>query len=501
MPDKQQSHVSSSDPLHLRKLLSTACDSGLDEATRRKLESILGGSEAAREEYIDFVALEALLEQRSARTQLTHSDSQLAGNTGYDTLSAHNVKIVKGKVDEEATQSAEKRHAEKGTSNASSRGPHSVRSRDTNPNPTDRPPRSSWTTRRAVDRLKTSWAHAGLAMAASLFLLAGIWFFRNGSHASIVAVEDATWANGAAYGIGDSVGDNWIELEQGAVKLAFHSKALVLIRGPARFRAVSSDESQLELGSVTAHVPNEAHGFKVRAPDLTVIDLGTGFELNVTDDGVSRIHVMEGRVRVESDNDSAELTAGQLATYDARASDQANLMVEESSLLEPRTSGSISYNPEHPESLGYRAYVDDAKVNLFLENAYHRLPVDVRVHHTRPGNYKSLELPRATLPAGTHVHSYLLHYSPESGRKIVRGSATFPGRILGIIGDTDMLNATNPVLGSSWTLQCRHAERGIESTPDPNSDIVTLSADMRTLTVSMRTESIDQMRVLVECIP
>ena len=105
------------------------------------------------------------------------------------------------------------------------------------------------------------------------------------------------------------------------------------------------------------------------------------------------------------------------------------------------------------------------------------------------------------LSAGKRVHSYLIHFSPQSGRRFVRGSVKFPGKILGVIGDTDMLNSTNSVLGTDWTLQCRHAERGIESTPDPNSDTVTVGSDMRTLSLKLRTESIDQLRVLVECEP
>ncbi len=107
---------------------------------------------------------------------------------------------------------------------------------------------------------------------------------------------------------------------------------------------------------------------------------------------------------------------------------------------------------------------------------------------------------RCALPAGSVVDCYLVHFAPEGlERQQLSGTIRFPGKILGVITSSDRLNATNHMLGAEWTLQCFHGQRGVESTPDINADVVTLSPDGHTLSVIFRTEdAIDQLRVLVE---
>jgi hypothetical protein len=79
----------------------------------------------------------------------------------------------------------------------------------------------------------------------------------------------------------------------------------------------------------------------------------------------------------------------------------------------------------------------------------------------------------------------------------VEGTISFPGEILGIIASSDKLNSTNDLFSSPWSLRCQHPERGFEDAPDQNSDELSISPDRQTLSVKMRTQSIDQLRILV----
>ena len=58
-----------------------------------------------------------------------------------------------------------------------------------------------------------------------------------------------------------------LDLERGQAEVRFRSGARVFLEGPAVFEVVSRNSGRLVAGSMTADVPDEAHGFTVFAPD------------------------------------------------------------------------------------------------------------------------------------------------------------------------------------------------------------------------------------------
>ncbi|MDX9868968.1 MAG: choice-of-anchor Q domain-containing protein, partial [Kiritimatiellia bacterium] len=60
-------------------------------------------------------------------------------------------------------------------------------------------------------------------------------------------------------------------------------------------------EVRLRHGSVLAWVPQRAHGFIVRAPGLTALDLGTVFSVSADPTGTSRLFVFQGQVQALND--------------------------------------------------------------------------------------------------------------------------------------------------------------------------------------------------------
>ncbi|MDB5327550.1 MAG: FecR protein [Phycisphaerales bacterium] len=119
-----------------------------------------------------------------------------------------------------------------------------------------------------------------------------------------------------------------MDLTRGAAELTFDSGATVVITAPAKFRVVGRNALVLDTGSIAAHVPPPAVGFRVQAPGLAVVDQGTNFGVRTTDgDSAAETAVFDGKVEAVATNAGKEpiaipiqLTAGQAVRHDANNS-------------------------------------------------------------------------------------------------------------------------------------------------------------------------------------
>jgi prepilin-type processing-associated H-X9-DG protein len=103
-----------------------------------------------------------------------------------------------------------------------------------------------------------------------------------------------------------------------------------------------------------------------------------------------------------------------------------------------------------------------------------------------------------SVPAGTPVDVWLLHYDPP-GPNGTQSNAriTFAGKILGVIVLTQKLRQTDPALGAPGTSYDQNAgARGME----PGAEILTISQDMRTLTTDrlVVTGCMEEARIITE---
>ena len=121
--------------------------------------------------------------------------------------------------------------------------------------------------------------------------------------ATAAAVVDG--ADGVRPGTGLLPGRT-LRLSAGAIELTFATGATVVVRAPAQVRVSDRNALVVDAGSVCAHVPPAAKGFRVSAPGLDVVDQGTNFGVRTRAGGVAsaEVHVFEGRV------DAAGLDAG-----------------------------------------------------------------------------------------------------------------------------------------------------------------------------------------------
>lgn len=445
----------------LLRLVSLGCDAQLADADAAELEALVGSDMRLVRDYVEAVTNESLLHQTCGLSPLAPAIGSPAAFTPSQG-EAH--------VSVQPADSANSHRAPR----ASSRRPQVS------------PPSQ------ALSR-RPGWSVRWLSLAASIVVIAAAATWITGRPtARIVSSTDAWLVSGEAPLVGTRLGKSWIELDRGAVEVAFNDGALMSVVGPAKVRALGGGVAEMSRGVGHFYVPAGAGDFVVRAPGGDIVDLGTSFRVSIGEDLTSSVHVTTGRIRLDSKvGTTMDLRAGERAIL------SANGELEATPPAKLRVSGNFELVAEHPLSLGYNAYDRDNVARVFLERSDLRLNHDLRLDLARSGRQTQLHGAAETLPLGSHFDVYLVHCAPASIRHEVRGAIRFPAKILGVICGSDRLNATDSELGTRWTLQCSHPERGMESAPDPNSDEITISADRRTLTAYFRTMSIDQMRVLV----
>ncbi len=162
-----------------------------------------------------------------------------------------------------------------------------------------------------------------------------------------------------------------------------------------------------------------------------------------------------------------------------------------------------------PVSLGQGDLQSDSALYVFAESQGVTLTTDMSVDIAKAGSYQrffsfSLAASGGTINQGTAVDSFLLHFDPVSrgnwfNTQSVAGSVTFDQPILGVMVRGASLNASDSVLGLAGTSYDSRGSRGLEVI---FQDAMTLSADMRTLTVDAfrSTGGLDEVRIITAAV-
>lgn len=99
---------------------------------------------------------------------------------------------------------------------------------------------------------------------------------------------------------GEAMTARRIQFESGLVEIQTNRGAIVTLEGPADLEIVNGMEVFCRSGRLRVNVPPSAIGFLVNTPSVNVIDRGTSFALNVSDQEKTEIHVLEGLVELVS---------------------------------------------------------------------------------------------------------------------------------------------------------------------------------------------------------
>lgn len=164
------------------------------------------------------------------------------------------------------------------------------------------------------------WSRVGWAWAAAacVTLAAGIAGFGKGTLfdrpvATLVQAEGCKWGGSDLPTAVDSkLGTGTLTLVEGIATLRFQSGATVTMEAPTTLEIRTAMYCRLVEGTVTAEVPESAHGFTVDTPDIKVVDLGTKFGVTAGSTGNSQVRVFEGEVEIGGlkDGKTKRLTEG-----------------------------------------------------------------------------------------------------------------------------------------------------------------------------------------------
>jgi hypothetical protein len=89
-------------------------------------------------------------------------------------------------------------------------------------------------------------------------------------------------------------------LHRGAADLTLPSGMKCTASAPSRITLGGPNRLEIADGLARFHVPESAKGFRVRTPDLEVIDHGTEFMIDSTRRGHNEAHVLRGRIEVRA---------------------------------------------------------------------------------------------------------------------------------------------------------------------------------------------------------
>jgi hypothetical protein len=134
--------------------------------------------------------------------------------------------------------------------------------------------------------------------ALVLISFAAIWYVASQPEGPIfLAAIDASWDSSQSVPqLGKTMPSREVQLNTGLVRIKFASGTEIILEAPARLKADAVNGVELMAGKLTAVVPPAGHGFTVRCPDATVVDLGTEFGINLHGNGLADVEVFKGTV-------------------------------------------------------------------------------------------------------------------------------------------------------------------------------------------------------------
>ena len=106
-------------------------------------------------------------------------------------------------------------------------------------------------------------------------------------------------------------------LKAGTIQLNLGTGVKVAIEAPAEFDILSDSKLELTRGKICAAVDHGGTGLTVATPDMTAVDLGTEFAMDVTAINGSHLEVLKGSVRAETSPATGDTVAQTLSANQA----------------------------------------------------------------------------------------------------------------------------------------------------------------------------------------
>lgn len=354
---------------------------------------------------------------------------------------------------------------------------------------------------------RTNWLLAG-GTVASILLVVGVIgiLFRSGlfSGASIGTIVNLSSAiqSESPIELGQIIRQGRkFRLEKGMATLQLPG-VTVDLTGPTSVHLKDARNLELISGRLHANVTEGGKGFTVHTKDSVIVDLGTEFVVAYAPEQGTEVSVRKGRVQAS------------LVNW-ARAPEKIlNLTTERSALLSRAGSVAreIDYRPQEFEKidrlrgsiksiegmLRTLEAVPPSVASMKLRTPNHLLVIPEQQQVTLAQELQVSSLTGSvTIPRGTVLSSYLIHYDPDMFmNRAPRGAVTFDGQIAAVLVESDPLNKTDAQFG----LTDLKYESGTLRELELDEDEVRVSDDRRTVSFYFGVsgvEPLDQVRILV----
>jgi hypothetical protein len=116
--------------------------------------------------------------------------------------------------------------------------------------------------------------------------------------ATLELALDARWDGGKAdFQLHEQIPLGPHSLNRGTVLIKLAGGATMLLQAPADFEVKSQNRVALSRGQLSGSVPHTSAGLTVQTPDMTAVDLGTEFGVDVTPHENTHLEVFDGRVQ------------------------------------------------------------------------------------------------------------------------------------------------------------------------------------------------------------
>ena len=137
--------------------------------------------------------------------------------------------------------------------------------------------------------------------------------------ARIIDSVDAVWEEGnESYKTGQDLEPATLKLRSGVVRMEFGNGSEVTLEGPTELLVKNRTSAFCRLGQLSVFVPPQGKGFEVATPTATVVDLGTAFSMQITEE-TAEVHVIKGKVEVHKTGKAPQLlTDGLALLFDIR---------------------------------------------------------------------------------------------------------------------------------------------------------------------------------------
>ena len=156
-----------------------------------------------------------------------------------------------------------------------------------------------------------------LPLAASLTVGILVWWIQPSAtkpaeetmhqgYAILTRMIDAEWnSQDSDYREGQVLPPGNLNLKSGLAQVEFFGGATVILQGETNFEIISTSEARCLSGRVRAHVPPAARGFILRTPKGDIVDLGTDFAVDISNQDAN-VHVFEGEIEVHQDKQKTQ---------------------------------------------------------------------------------------------------------------------------------------------------------------------------------------------------